>query len=68
MKPPDRPYRKQLRLNGLAVITVGLLSAVVLALVEGTLVWMNMGLFVMAGGAVLLLASLMLELKARREE
>lgn len=53
--PP--PHWRQLRNSGLAVLGVGIVGTVLLALLHGGLHWTNSGFLVMISGAVIILRS-----------
>lgn len=60
------PYPRQLQRNGLVFLGVGLVGALLLALLHGGIAWNNIGLFFMVCGAAMIIIGRVLEARARR--
>lgn len=62
------PYPRQLQRNGLALLLVGVLGTVVLAVLHGGLDWSNIGPFFVVVGALMNLIGRVLQARARTAE
>lgn len=60
------PYPRHLQRNGLALLGVGLVGTLVLALLHGGIAWNTIGLFFMVCGAAMIIIGRVLESRARR--
>jgi len=60
------PYPRHLQRNGLALLGVGLVGTLMLALLHGGIAWSNIGLLFMVGGAAMIIVGRVLEARARR--
>lgn len=59
------PYPRQLQRNGLVFLAVGLVGALLLALLHGGITWSNIGLLFLVFGAVMIIIGRVLESRTR---
>lgn len=62
------PYPLNLQRNGVVMLAVGLVGALLLALLHGGIAWSNIGLLYMVGGAAMIIIGRVLERRARRSD
>lgn len=62
------PYPRQLQRNGVVFLAVGLVGALLLALLHGGIRWDNVGLLFMVSGAAMIIVGRVLGRRARRRD